>query len=59
MAGMFTAYQPHIWPSQREPVEVALVSKNELFRAKVIIDEVLEFLTILFISLQNGPCYEA
>jgi hypothetical protein len=34
---------------------VAFIGKDELLRTEVGIDEVLEFFTILFILLQNGP----
>ena len=34
---------------------MAFIGKDELFRAKMCIDEVLKFYTILLVSLQNGP----
>ena len=34
---------------------MAFIGKDELFRAKMCIDEVLKFYAILLVSLQNGP----
>ena len=48
-------YQPHVWLPQRQPVEMAFVSEDKLFRAVFGIDDGLVLLSILLISLQSRP----
>ena len=55
-AHAFTAYQPHIRPPQRKPVEVAFVHKNQLLWAEVSTDERHEYLTVPLVLLEAVPC---
>jgi hypothetical protein len=55
-SGTLASFRPCVWPSQREPVEMAFVSKNKLLRAKVCLDEGLKLVTVLPISFQSGSC---
>ena len=51
--GALATPRPRVWPPQRQPVEMAFVSKDELFGAVFGIDDGLVPLSILLISLQS------
>lgn len=51
----FATLRPCVWPPQGQPVEVALVSEDEMFGAVMNADVPLVLFSILLVSLQSRP----
>jgi hypothetical protein len=52
---MFTTHRPRVRAPQGQPVEMALVSEDELFWPEVCVDKSLILLPVLLISLESRP----